>query len=663
MATKAGRKFVQLTDEKVLTSKGELAQILTEVYNDLYKSETETGTGSTGGFGGGGGTSSGSQNGMTIGLPTKNSAAEPETPNQTETSPNSDAFSDIDSVPWAKEAIHVMAQRNIINGAGDGRFLPENKVSREEFVKMLVLSLGTYHANGRCSFADVSEEMIKASETGMFDTIIVHKLDRFARSKYDSAIYKQKLKVNNVRLVSVTENLDGTPESIILESVLEAMAEYYSKNLAREIMKGNMENAKKSVHCGGIPPLGFDIIDKKLVVNEHEAEAVKIIFKMYADGEGYTSIINTLNAKGYKTKVGRPFGKNSLFEILRNEKYRGVYTYNKSSKKTAKGTYNRHAYKDDSEVIRIENGCPRIVSDELFNRARKRQCENQREVSTNRNRQKYLLSGLVFCGKCNSPMHANRRRKESQLTFRCNRKSQTIQCNSKEINMSYLEEYVLDELQKNIFSFNKVNAIMQVIRQHTEDAENVSIETANRRNNHQKEYLSFFCPKHKNKQGCDSKEIDLVKLENFTLTRLAELIFTEDNINGFINDFSKISKQKSGKAKKEISELKSILNSNSRKIKNCLSQIENGCTKIVSDKLGERIEELEAENKRITKKLKRLQDEVSEVPEYEEIERLKDNFVEYMQSKNNLPIRKKFLRQMIEEIKVTDDFVEIIFKI
>lgn len=323
------------------------------------------------------------------------------------------------------------------------------------------------------------QEMIKASETGMFDTIIVHKLDRFARSKYDSAIYKQKLKVNNVRLISVTENLDGTPESIILESVLEAMAEYYSKNLAREIMKGNMENAKKSVHCGGIPPLGFDIIDKKLVVNEHEAEAVKIIFQMYADGEGYTSIINTLNANGYKTKVGHSFGKNSLFEILRNEKYIGVYTYNKSARKTAKGTYNRHAYKDDSEVIRIENGCPRIVSDDLFNRARKRQGENQREASTNRNRQKYLLSGLVFCGKCGSPMHANRRRKDSQLTFRCNRKAQTIKCDLKEINMSYLEEYVLNELQKNIFSFHKVNAIMQVIRQHTENMEDVSLKTVN----------------------------------------------------------------------------------------------------------------------------------------------------------------------------------------
>ena len=76
-------------------------------------------------------------------------------------------------------------------------------------------------------------------------------------------------------------------------------------------------------------------------------------------------------------------------------------------------------------------------------------------------------------------MHANRRRKDSQLTFRCNRKAQTIKCDLKEINMSYLEEYVLNELQKNIFSFHKVNAIMQVIRQHTENLEDVSMKTAN----------------------------------------------------------------------------------------------------------------------------------------------------------------------------------------
>ena len=313
------------------------------------------------------------------------------------------------------------------------------------------------------------QEMIKMSEIGMFDTIIVHKLDRFARSKYDSAIYKQKLKINNVQLLSATENLDGTPESIILESVLEAMAEYYSKNLAREIMKGNMENAKKAVHCGGIPPLGYDIKDKKLVINEHEAEAVRIIFEMYADGYGYSDIIKKLNTDGYKTKIGNSFGKNSLFEILRNEKYKGTYTYNKSSHKTAYGTYNRHAYKGDDEIVKIENGCPYIVSNELFERVQQRQADNKRAHKKNRDRQKYLLSGLVFCGKCGSSMHANRRKKESQLTFRCNRKAQAISCSAKEINMAYLENYVLDELQRNIFSFSKVHEIMKLVNKYMQE--------------------------------------------------------------------------------------------------------------------------------------------------------------------------------------------------
>ena len=79
----------------------------------------------------------------------------------------------------------------------------------------------------------------------------------------------------------------------------------------------------------------------------------------------------------------------------------------------------------------------------------------------------------------------------------------------------------------------------------------------NRRNNHQKEYLSFFCPKHKNKQGCNAKEIDLNKLENFVLSKLADLIFTKDRINQFTEDFLRISEKKQSTAKREIRELKS----------------------------------------------------------------------------------------------------------
>lgn len=304
------------------------------------------------------------------------------------------------------------------------------------------------------------------SGTGLFNTIIVHKLDRFARSKYDSAIYKQKLKAHQVQLISVTEQLDGSPESIILESILEAMAEYYSKNLAREVTKGLRENAKTAIHTGGVPPLGYDLIVKKLVVNQREAQAVRLIFEMYAQGHSYGDIITLLNQNGYVTRRGNPFAKNSLFEILRNEKYRSVFVYNKSAAKSPSGTYNRHAYKPDDEIIRVQGSCPAIVSDEVFEAVAKRQKENQKKLQNHRGRQKYLLSGLVFCGSCNVPMYANRRRKDCQTTFRCSQHGKS-NCQCKEINMAVLEEQVLQTLKDNIFSYRRVPDIMQAISKFT----------------------------------------------------------------------------------------------------------------------------------------------------------------------------------------------------
>ncbi|MHB8077247.1 MAG: recombinase family protein [Desulfosporosinus fructosivorans] len=98
------------------------------------------------------------------------------------------------------------------------------------------------------------QQMIQRSCQGIFEAIIVHKLDRFSRDKYDSTTYKRKLKKNGIRLLSVLENLDGSPESIIMESLLEGLAEYYSANLGREVMKGMQENAYQCKHTGGIPP-------------------------------------------------------------------------------------------------------------------------------------------------------------------------------------------------------------------------------------------------------------------------------------------------------------------------------------------------------------------------------------------------------------------------
>lgn len=169
-----------------------------------------------------------------------------------------------------------------------------------------ILLIDTYVDQAKSATTDNRpsfQKMIKASDNKDFDYVIVHKLDRFSRDRYDSAIYKRKLKLNGVNVLSVLENLDNSPESVILESVLEGMNEYYSKNLAREVKKGLRENALKCKFNGGIPPLGYDVDEnKELVINEHEAGAVRLIFDSYLTGHGYSQIIDALNELGYKTK-------------------------------------------------------------------------------------------------------------------------------------------------------------------------------------------------------------------------------------------------------------------------------------------------------------------------------------------------------------------------
>ena len=216
--------------------------------------------------------------------------------------------------------------------------------------------------------------MIKDAKKDLFDVVIVHKLDRFARNRSDSIGYRTELKRSGISLLSVLEYLDEGPESIILESVLEAMAEYYSKNLAREVQKGMTENALKGLHTGGTGALGYNVdpITKKYFINEKEAEAVRMIFQMYIEGSGYGVIADALNAQGYMTKASKPFGKGSISSILRNERYTGVYIFNRLSSKDMDGKRNSHLYKAEGDMVRIEGGVPQIISKEDYQLALKK---------------------------------------------------------------------------------------------------------------------------------------------------------------------------------------------------------------------------------------------------------------------------------------------------
>ena len=299
-------------------------------------------------------------------------------------------------------------------------------------------------------------QMIEDSSSKLFDVVLVHKLDRFSRNRYDSAMYKRELKKNGVSLYSVLENLDDSPESIMMEAVLEGMAEYYSQNLARETMKGMRETALQCKHTGGKPPLGFDVdpITKKLIVNEQEAEWVRLIFRMYANGEGYSDILRELDRLQARTKRGMAFEKNSLSSILRNKKYAGIYTFNRSASKGPNGKRNNHQCKDPEEIIEIPGGCPQLIDNSIFAKVQRRMQDKKRWGGRNGAKNMYLLSGKVFCKECGKAMSGGSRRGGRNHTFyagyRC--LSRKGFCQNREISKDQLENYVLQLLEQEIFS-------------------------------------------------------------------------------------------------------------------------------------------------------------------------------------------------------------------
>lgn len=247
--------------------------------------------------------------------------------------------------------------------------------------------VGTYidrKISGRTDNRREFQRMIDDSSKHIFDIIILYHTDRFARNRYDSAIYKRQLKENGVELRYATTDIPKGPEGIILESIMEGWAEYYSAELSRKIKRGMRESAMKCHSTGAGQCLGLKTAeDKSLVIEPEGAKAVQIVFEMYIKGISNAEICKYLNDRGFRTAQGKLFNKNSIGHIIKNKRYIGVYTY------------------DD---IVIEDGIPAIVSKDTFHLA---QLEAERRKTSKRPKEpkaEYLLSGKAFCGHCQKPL-------------------------------------------------------------------------------------------------------------------------------------------------------------------------------------------------------------------------------------------------------------------
>lgn len=288
------------------------------------------------------------------------------------------------------------------------------------------------------------KKMIEDSSKKLFNGVLVYQLDRFARNRYDSANYKNKLKKNNVKVYSAKENISEDASGVLMESVLEGMAEYYSVELSQKVKRGMKINAEKCLYNGGIPPLGYKIDkDKRFVVDNEQAKIVKKIFEMYLNGYIMADIIRYLNEKGIKTSYGNPFNKCSIRTILLNKKYIGVYTYN---------------------GIETPNGVPRIIDDETFERVQEMMTKNKKAPARARAKAEYLLTTKLFCGTCKEMMvgmSGTSITKKVHNYYSCNGKKKHI-CNRKNIQKEYIEDIVVQEA-RNVLTDENINKIAKNI--------------------------------------------------------------------------------------------------------------------------------------------------------------------------------------------------------
>ena len=289
------------------------------------------------------------------------------------------------------------------------------------------------------------QRMIKDSAGRKFEVVIVWKLDRFARDKYDSAHYKRSLKNNGVKVVSATEAISAGAEGILLESMLEGMAEYYSAELSEKVTRGLTENALKCKYNGGTLPIGYMIDSEQYFqIDPLTAPAVLDAFKHYADGASMREITDEMNLKGVRTKRGGKISINSVTRMLHNRKYIGEYRYN--------------------DIVH-PNGIPAIIPEDLFNRVQERMAANKKAPAKHKAEDEYLLTAKLFCGKCQCYMvgESGTGRNKVHRYYKCASVKNHKGCDKKTVKKEWIENLVIEQIKKLIFDDELIEKLADTV--------------------------------------------------------------------------------------------------------------------------------------------------------------------------------------------------------
>lgn len=272
------------------------------------------------------------------------------------------------------------------------------------------------------------QRMIKDSYKELFDIIIVWKLDRFSRDRYDSAHYKRILKKNGVKVISAKENISQGSDGILLESLLEGMAEYYSAELAEKVKRGLTENALKGKVNGGYRIIGYTVDkDRRLQIDPVFAPIVQEVFTLYADGKKMKEILDILVKHGVTTNYSKSISLNTIQRMLSNRRYIGEYKF--------------------GEVV-IPDAIPALVDKDLFERVQEMMDKNKRAPSRHKAEDDYLLTTKLFCGKCGAMMNGESGTSHTTTTHRYYKcvNARKKKCDKKTIKKDLLENIVIKKV-------------------------------------------------------------------------------------------------------------------------------------------------------------------------------------------------------------------------
>ena len=301
------------------------------------------------------------------------------------------------------------------------------------------------------------QRMIADSDKHTFEGVLVYQLDRFARNRYDSAIYKAKLKKNGVRVLSAKENITDDASGILVEGVLESMAEYYSAELSQKIHRGMEINAQKCLSNGSNPGLGFKVDkDRHFYVDEGEAKIVREIFERYASSETKAEIVKDLKRRQIKTSLGNDFTYNSLSRMLSNKRYIGVYMY--------KGQ-------------ETPGGMPRILDDDLFYKVQDILDKNKKASARTHGEGEYLLTTKLFCGHCKNMMvgYGGTSKTGKQYHYYICKEARKKRCDKTIVGKKMIEDRVIAECLKLLTEDNIKFIAQKVAKECSKSPDNLTV--------------------------------------------------------------------------------------------------------------------------------------------------------------------------------------------